>query len=186
MVKESILVLVVLCEELAETKLGFVESYSHLINKDCLHTLEDLGGQLLGVQLHTDSPVFSLGNLLKKTGDLKVIEVEVRSFALLHASLELLNGHGCDIVRVNQKQELSFIKVSLFGNLGQLDDCFVHEVKLGNSLKLSDKTSVLEETNVPLKNILQESKLAGSDFDTKSVQSTLKLLRSDFSAACDV
>ena len=166
MVEEPVLVLVVLREKLTKAKLSLFKGNSHLVNQDGLDALEHSIGQVLSVQLDSDKSVLSLGDLLEKVGDLLVIEAEVRSLALGHRLLELLNRHCGGMARINQQQELSLVEISLFSNLRKFDDSTVHEVKLGNSLKFSHQASVLEEANVSFENVLQKGNFTWSQFDT--------------------
>jgi len=182
-VQKSVLVLVILREQLRQAHWCSLKSNSDSVEQYGLHGVIYLVRELLRVDLDTLRPLRPC-HALEQAHDLSILKLEIWGCALTHARSELVPIHHRGAPWIYELHELCAAEISCIGNLGQFDDALVHEVQLRHALQLSDKSSVgqvLRRTRI--KELLEDSKLTWPGSNTKSVQGALKVLLAELSVA---
>jgi len=105
----------------------------------------------------------------------------------LNCLLEVLQAHHCDVLWVDQVEELWLSEVFGLRDLGHLDDSLGHKVQLWDALKLPDEASVVEEVEPSLiEHLPQDLELAWPWSNTQSIKSTLKVLWLELTVAFNI
>ena len=176
MVQKSVLVLVILREQLRQAHWCSLKSKSDSVDQYGLHGVIYLRLEGLCVDPDTLGPL-CLCHALEHAADLCIPKLEIWSLASTNALCELLLIHHCASPWVYEGEEVSRAEISCIGNLGQFDDALVHEVQLRHALQLSDEASVAQVASGTLiEDLSEESKLTWPGSNTKSVQGALKAI----------